>query len=132
MATYMVDTNICIYAIRRSNPALTQHFTAHEGEICVSSVTLAELRFGSERSARRDANLEELRRFLEVVEVCSFDALAAEHFGDIKAQLFRAGTPVGPLDMLIGAHARSLNLTLVTNNRREFDRMPGLTVENWA
>jgi tRNA(fMet)-specific endonuclease VapC len=81
---------------------------------------------------RRTQNFEELRRFGEAVNVLSFDALAASHFGDIKAHLFRAGTPVGPFDILIGAHARSLGLTLVTNNRREFDRMPGLAVENWV
>lgn len=128
----MVDTNICIYAIRRQNEGLVSQFVRHQGNICISAVTLAELRFGSERSQRRAANLAELALFLEAIEVLPFDALAAEHFGDIKAHLFRAGTPVGPLDMLIGAHARSLNLTLVTNNRREFDRMPGLAVENWA
>jgi tRNA(fMet)-specific endonuclease VapC len=132
MPTFMVDTNICIYAIRRSNPQIISHFTRYEEDICISAITLADLRFGSERSERRAANLEELARFLDAVEVLPFDALAATHFGDIKAQLYRAGTPAGPLDMLIGAHARSLGLTLVTNNRREFDRMPGLAVENWV
>ena len=132
MPTYMVDTNICIYMIRRSHSEVVDSFVRHAGNICISAVTLAELRFGSEKSERRTANLEELSLFLDGIEVTPFNAAAAEHFGELKAHLFRAGTPVGPLDMLIGAHARSLGLTLVTNNRREFDRMPGLIVENWA
>lgn len=132
MPAFMVDTNICIYAIRRDNRGLVERFVQHREAICISTITLAELRFGSERSARREANLAELARFVSDLEIVPFDPLAAEHFGEIKAHLFRAGTPAGPADILIGAHARSLDLTLVTNNRREFDRMPGLEVENWA
>ena len=129
---YMLDTNICIYAIRRSHPEMLRDFSRHAEDLCVSSITFAELRFGSEHSARRDANLEELSRFIDAVPVVPFDPTAAVHFGELKAHVFKAGTPIGPLDLLIGAHARSLDMTLVTNNRREFDRIPGLRVENWA
>jgi len=124
----MLDTNICIYAIRRSRSLILENLILHAANICVSSITYAELRFGSEYSTRRAANLEELSRFIDSVLVFPFDAAAAADFGHIKAHLFSAGTPIGPYDLLIAAHARSHDLTLVTNNRREFDRVPGLKV----
>jgi len=98
----------------------------------VSSISVGELLFGAAKSSRQLANRLAVEDFLSVLKVPDFDAAAAAHFGEIRAHLERAGTPCGPYDMLIGAHARSLGLTLVTNNRREFDRMPGLTVENWV
>jgi tRNA(fMet)-specific endonuclease VapC len=98
----------------------------------MSSIVLAELTFGVENSEYLDGNRRELDLFSARVAAVPFDATAAWHYGQIRAALRRAGTPVGPNDLLIGAHARSLGLTLVTNNRREFDRMPGLKVENWT
>jgi tRNA(fMet)-specific endonuclease VapC len=131
MTAYMIDTNVCIDAIRRSNRAVIEKLQLHERETNISSITLAELRFGAEKSDRRSANLEELRRFLVQVSVLSFDAAASVEFGEIKATLSGSGRVIGPYDLLIAAHARSLGMTVVTNNRREFDRVPGLRVENW-
>lgn len=132
MLRYMVDTNTCIYVMRRTSQALMETFDQALGSLCISSVTYGELWFGAAKSDRKDKNLASLSVFAAQVEVLSFDRKAAEHFGEIRAQLERDGTPCGPFDMQIGAHARSLDLTVVTNNRREFDRMPGLRVENWV
>jgi len=128
----MVDTNICIYAMRGRLLSLSQQFEDRRAEIVISAITRAELDYGAAKSERPTKSRKALEAFLADLLVLPFDAPAAAHFGDIKARLFRAGMPCGPLDMLIGAHARSAGLTLVTNNRREFDRMPGLTVENWV
>jgi tRNA(fMet)-specific endonuclease VapC len=102
------------------------------GELCISSVTLVELHYGAEKSARRLENLEAIEQFSARLEVLPFSPKAAAHYGQIRARLEREGRPVGAYDMLIGAHARSEGLVLVTNNRREFERMDGLQVENWA
>lgn len=128
----MIDTNICIYAMKGRVGSVDRHFAIHADALCISVVTLGELNYGASKSNRPDVSRRGLAAFLAGLDVLPLDTLAAEHFGDIKAHLFKAGTPVGPLDMLIGAHARSLGLTLVTNNRREFDRIPGLMVENWV
>lgn len=127
----MLDTNICIYAIKGSGPVLVERFQAHREDVCISSITLAELEFGVAKSSRPEANRRALEAFLEDLPVLPFKAESARDHGDIKVRLFAAGTPIGPVDLLIAAHARSLGLTLVTNNRREFDRVPGLAVENW-
>lgn len=129
---YMLDTNICIYMMGRPDGPLAARANEHGDELFVSSITLGELLFGAVKSTREAANRLAIKDFLSVLRVIDFDVVAADHFGQIRAHLERAGTPCGPYDMLIGAHARSLDLTLVTNNRREFDRMPGLKVENWA
>ncbi len=102
------------------------------GEVGVSSVTAAELRYGAEKSARPEQNLEALSRFLLPLEVLAFGPEAAAPYGRVRAALERAGTPIGPLDTLIAAHALSLDVTLVTNNAREFSRVPGLEIEDWA
>jgi tRNA(fMet)-specific endonuclease VapC len=130
----MLDTNICIYVLNGSLSHLAAKFDAEAPGLCISSVTLAELWYGVEKSApmRRETNVTGMARLIARLEVLDFDGDAAAHFGEIRAGLERAGTPCGSYDMLIGAHARSLGMTLVTNNRREFDRMPGLTVENWV
>ncbi len=128
----MVDTNICIYAMRGRLLPVLRKFEAHRAEISISTITRAELDYGVAKSERPAKSSAALDAFLADLQVLPFDSLAADHFGQIRAHLERAGTPCGPYDMLIGAHARSLGLTLVTNNRREFDRMPGLAVENWA
>jgi len=132
MLRYMVDTNICIYVMHRKSRPLMEAFDQAAGLLCMSSITYGEMWFGAEKSERRDENLTSLSLFAARMEIPSFDPAAGEHFGEIRMQLERSGTPCGPYDMLIGAHARSLGLTLVTNNRRDFDRMPGLKVENWV
>ncbi|KPF65813.1 plasmid maintenance protein [Bosea sp. AAP35] len=132
MLAYMLDTDICIYLIKDKLPALRQHFKDANGRICMSTVTLGELKYGAEKSDRRAQNFEALERFADRMPVLPFDEQAAAHYGELRAALARAGTPCGPLDTQIGAHARSRGLIIVTNNRREFDRMPGLRVENWV
>ncbi|RDJ23086.1 tRNA(fMet)-specific endonuclease VapC [Bosea caraganae] len=128
----MLDTNICIYVMRTYSPALQDRFSALAGSLCISSVTVGELAYGAEKSARRSRNIEELDIFLSRIMTLPFDEGAARHYGQLRAELEKAGTPCGPYDMQIGAHARSVGLIMVTNNMREFARMPGLRVENWV
>lgn len=132
MTSYMLDSDICIYVMKGRGAALVDRFNTLVGQICISSVCLAELCYGIEKSERRAENLRRLDELTARLEVEDFDAEAAAHYGEIRSTLERLGTPCGALDMMIGAHARSLGMTLVTNNRREFDRMPGLLVENWV
>jgi tRNA(fMet)-specific endonuclease VapC len=100
-------------------------------QLCISSITLGELFYGAEKSARRSENLAAIENFVARLDVLSFGERAAAHYGQVRAELERAGTPCGPHDMQIGGHARSEGLIVVTNNMREFVRMPGLRVENW-
>ncbi len=102
------------------------------GEIGVSSVTVAELHYGAEKSSRREQNLEALPRFLLPLEVLAFGPEAAAAYGRVRVALEGARTPIGPLDTLIAAHALALGVTLVTNNVREFSRFPGLEIEDWT
>ena len=114
MSGFLIDTNICIYAMRGRNPAIGERFVENDGSLAISSIVLGELMFGIEKSDRRDQSRKALDAFLSNIEVVAFDGLAAEHYGAIRAHLERAGTPCGHADILIGAHARSLDLTLVT------------------
>ncbi|KRE17059.1 plasmid maintenance protein [Bosea sp. Root483D1] len=133
MPVYMLDTNICIYVMKAVPPAaLRDKFDALADGLCISVVTLAELRFGAEKSMRRERSLQALDDFAMNLEVLPFGRKAATHYGQLRAELERAGTPCGLHDTQIGAHARSEGLTVVTNNLREFARMPGLRVENWV
>ena len=132
MLEYMLDTNICIHVIKNYPPELRERFNAVAEQLCISSITLAELHYGAEKSARRLENLRVVAQFCARLEVLAFPEKAAAHFGQIRAEIERHGTPVGPLDMLIGAHARAEGLTVVTNNAREFRRLPGVRVENWV
>ena len=132
MLAYMLDTNICIYVMRRREQALLDRFSATAGRTCLSSIVVSELQFGARKSRWQEASLELLRSFISQLDVLSYGIEAAGHYAEIRNALEVAGVPAGPNDLLIGAHARSLDLTLVTNNRREFDRMPGLRVENWV
>jgi len=132
MLTYMLDTNICIYVMKDRPERLRARFRAAASSFCISTVVLAELQFGAEKSAARSKSLEAVEDFLAQVNVLPFDHDAAVHYGQLRAELERAGTPCGLHDTQIGAHARSQSLIVVTNNRREFDRMPGLRVENWV
>jgi tRNA(fMet)-specific endonuclease VapC len=131
MLQYMLDTDICIHVIKHYPERLRQRFNRHGEQLSISSIALGELRFGAEKSARREENLHEVELFAARVNVLPFGSTAAAHYGEIRAELERAGKPIGVHDMLIGAHARSEGLTLVTGNRREFDRITGLRVENW-
>jgi tRNA(fMet)-specific endonuclease VapC len=132
MLQFMLDTDICIYVIKSKTEQLRERFNAHAEELCISSVTLGELWYGAEKSPQRLANLTTVEHFVSRLEVLPFEQKAAAHYGQLRAELERAGTPCGPHDMQIGGHARSQGLTLVTNNMREFRRMPGLRVENWV
>lgn len=129
---YMLDTNICIYLINKRPPKVLDRFHRIEvGDIGVSAVTVAELAYGVAKSgsARNRAALE---GFLLPLEVADFDQKAAWKFGEIRSALERAGKPIGPYDMQIAAHALALGCAVVTNNLREFQRVPGLKVENWT
>jgi tRNA(fMet)-specific endonuclease VapC len=128
----MLDTNICIYIIKQQPAAVLKHFLEYQiGDICISSITLAELRFGVAKSAHRDKNANALDEFIVPLEVVSFDDAAALAYGDIRTTLESAGTPIGSMDMLIAAHAVSLGVALVTNNTREFVRVAGLNCIDW-
>jgi tRNA(fMet)-specific endonuclease VapC len=131
MLGYMLDTNTCIYVIKNYPPEVRPKFNALAGQLCISSITLGELSFGAEKSARRNESLLAMDRFVAHLEVLAFDEKAARHYGQVRAELERAGTPCGAHDMQIGGHARSEGLIVVTNNMREFARMPGVRAENW-
>lgn len=129
----MLDTNICIYAIKNKPPKVFAELQKHDpSEICISSVTYAELVYGVEKSAAVDKNRLALALLLADISILGFDAEAADEYGAIRAHLERNGSPIGPLDMMIAGHARSRGCTLVTNNVREFERVPDLLIENWA
>lgn len=132
MLAYMLDTNICIYVMKSYPQALRAKFNALAEQLCISSITLGELHYGAEKSARRAENLSAIDNFTARLEVLPFETKAAVHYGQLRAELERAGTPCGAHDMQIGGHARSEGLIIVTNNLREFSRMPGLRVENWV
>lgn len=129
---YLLDTNICIYIINRRPPEVFRHFDGvAAGQIGISSITHAELDFGVAKSGSR-RNRAALDKFLLPLETMPFDADAARAYGKLRAQLERLGTPIGALDTLIAAHALALGVTLVSNNTREFERVPKLRLENWA
>jgi tRNA(fMet)-specific endonuclease VapC len=129
---YMLDTNICIYVMKTRDPALNAKFNALAEQLSISSITLGELHYGAEKSAHAARNIAAIGQFVERVVVLPFAERAAIHFGQMRAELERAGTPCGSYDLQIGGHARSEGLTVVTNNLREFARMPGLRTENWV
>lgn len=128
----MLDTNICIDLLRRRSSNALKHIEkCNIGDICISSITLAELQHGVVKSSNFPKSAEILSCFLTDIEILSFDSNAAVWYGQHRAYLESKGTPIGPMDMLIAAHASSLDITLVTNNMREFKRIKGLKLENW-
>lgn len=128
----MLDTNICIAIIKQKPIDILQKFSAYQvGDICISSVTLAELRYGVAKSQYQEKNQTALDEFILPLEVAHFDEAAASVYGALRASLEKKVTPIGALDTMIGAHALSLNLTLVTNNTKEFNRIVGLKVIDW-
>lgn len=130
---YMLDTNICIYAIKHKPEQVFLKLQEHDpSEVCISSVTYAELVHGVEKSQSIEKNRVALALLLANIEIMDFDSFAAESYGKIRASLEKAGKPIGALDMMIAGHAKSLSYTVVTNNTREFMRVNGLKLENWA
>lgn len=132
MLRYMLDTNICIYVMRSQPDRLRQRFSRFGEQLCISTIVLGELVYGAEKSAKPAVNLSAIGHFCGNLDVLPFTERAAHHYGQIRAELERMGRPIGPHDMMIAGHARSEGLTLVTNNEREFARVDGLRVENWA
>jgi len=131
MLAYMLDTNICIYVMSARPPELEGRFNDLAEQLCISTITLGELHYGAEKSTRRAKNLAAIEHFVARLEVLAFGDKAAAHYGQLRAELERPGKPCGSYDMQIGAHARSEGLIVVTNNMREFGRMPGVRAENW-
>jgi tRNA(fMet)-specific endonuclease VapC len=131
MLRYMLDTDICIFVLRNRPAELRQKFRRFEDELCISAITVGELFYGVERSARRIENRRAVEELIGNLTVLPFATRGAAHFAQLRAELTRAGVVCGPYDMLIAGHARSEDLTVVTNNVREFRRIPGLQVENW-
>jgi tRNA(fMet)-specific endonuclease VapC len=130
---WMLDTDTCI-AIIKGKPAsvLKKLCGKSVGQVGISSITLGELAFGAAKSGRRDEAHSALAEFLLALEIASFDAEAAASCGQVRAWLEKRGTPIGPLDTLIGAHATALDVTLVTHNTREFSRIDTLRLEDWT
>jgi len=129
----MLDTNICIFIIKQQPAAVLKHFLEYQvGDIGISSITLSELRYGVAKSKHVEKNAKALDEFIIPLDIVSFDEEAALAYGNIRANLEKAGTPIGAMDMLIAAHAISLGVTLVTNNTREFSRIPSLDVIDWT
>ena len=133
MTRYLLDTDTCIYLIKRQPPtALAKLQSLEVGSVGISSITLSELEYGVAKSSMPQQNKLALAQFLAPLGILPYDDAAAAQYGSIRAFLERQGTPIGPLDTLIAAHALALRCVLVTNNEREFSRVPDLVVENWV
>ena len=132
MLRYMLDTNICIYVIKNRPEGLRERFNRLADQLCISAVTLAEIIYGAEKSARQIENIKVVEQFASRLDVLPFGERAATHYGQIRADLERAGHPIGLHDMMIGGHARSEGLTLVSNSVREFQHIEGLRIDNWV
>ncbi len=132
MTRYMFDTNVCIDLIRGRDRTLAARIAALEpGQSLLSSISLAELQCGVAKCRTPETAIDALTEFCTAFDILSFDTSAAEVYGHIRAELENAGTPIGPLDTLIAAHALAADCTLVTNNENEFRRVRNLTIENW-
>lgn len=130
---YMLDTNICIYVIKRNPEKVLAHLRKTRiSDVYISSITLSELEYGVQKSTRKEQNRIALAEFAAPLEIAPYDDLAAREYGEIRAHLEKTGKSLGALDALIAAHARALKVTLVTNNEREFKRVPGLPIKNWT
>ena len=130
---YMLDTNICIYIIKEKPKKVFDKFhTLNIGDIFISSIALAELEYGVEKSNYTERNRLALAGFLSSIEILSFSEKAAGEYGKIRVNIERKGNIIGAYDLMIGAHALSENITLVTNNMKEFKRIPNLSLQNWA
>jgi tRNA(fMet)-specific endonuclease VapC len=132
MLKYLLDTNICIYTLKNRPQQVREAFRRHHGQMALSTVVLMELIFGAEKSSQPERNLADVESFVARLEILNYDRDAAAHTGQLRAELSKAGRPIGPYDQMIAGHARAQGLILVTNNRREFERVPGLRVEDWV
>ena len=130
---FMLDTNTCIYIIKRKPPDVIKRFIQTEiSQIGISSITLSELLYGVSKSSKPEQNQMALVQFIAPLVILPYGDEAAQYYGDLSARLEKQGTPIGSLDMLIAAHALSIACTLVTNNEKEFIRIPKLKIDNWA
>ena len=130
---YLLDTNICIYIAKQKPPGVLARLQRlKSGDVGMSVITHLELAYGAWKSQHREANLQRIQALERLIPVLPLDVGAGKHYGDVRTVLERKGTPIGAYDLLIAAHALSLRLILVTNNLREFRRVPQLMVENWA
>ena len=133
MMKYMLDTNICIYIIKRKPSDVIERFRQTRiSQVGVSSITLSELEYGIVKSSKPNQNQFALAQFLAPMEILPYGDEAAQQYGRLRAFLEKQGTPIGSLDMLIAAHALSIDCILVTNNEKEFNRAPNLKIDNWA
>ncbi len=129
----MLDTDTCVYLIRKSHPSILKHIKRNRsGDVGISVISMSELEYGVQKSAYPGKNARALLAFLASFEVAPLEENAARVYGELRAGAERAGRPIGAKDLLIAAHARARGCVLVTNNEREFSRVPGLTVENWT
>jgi tRNA(fMet)-specific endonuclease VapC len=132
MLKYLLDTNIVIYVLKRRPIKVLDVFNKNASRMAISSITLSELMYGVEKSSQIDKNLEAIEDFISHLDVLSYDAKASQHYGQIKSKLEKKGQIIGENDIHIAAHAISQGLTLVTNNLKEFKRVPNLALENWV
>ncbi|HEY5206669.1 MAG TPA: tRNA(fMet)-specific endonuclease VapC [Roseiarcus sp.] len=132
MLRFLLDTNLCIRVLRDRTPSLRERFNLEGESLAISAIVLTELLHGAAKSARPDANRREVENFAARLEVLPFDIAAAHHAADIRATLERQGRTIGGYDILIAGHARSRALIVITGNRGEFDRVPGLQCEDWG
>ncbi len=130
---FMLDTNTCIYIIKRKPLDVIERFNQTEiSQIGISSITLSELLYGVSKSSKPEQNQIALMQFVAPLEILPYNDEAAQYYGDLRAHLEKHGTPIGSLDMLIAAHALSIACTLITNNEKEFIRIPNLKIDNWV
>ena len=130
---FMLDTNTCIYVIKRNPPNVIKRFKQTEiSQIGISSITLSELLYGVSKSSKPEQNKIALMQFVAPLEILPYDDEAAQYYGDLRTHLEKQGTPIGSLDMLIAAHALSIACTLITNNEKEFIRIPNIKIDNWV
>ena len=132
MLKYMLDTNIVIYVIKQRPIEVLKIFNLHFEQMCISSITLAELLHGAEKSTKPEHNFHQIEDFISHLDILRYGNKAASHYGNIRADLERKGMIIGLNDLHIAGHARSESLTLVTNNLREFERVPALQLDNWV
>ena len=132
MLKFMLDTNMCIFTIKNRPAQVRETFRKHHAQMCISTVTLMELMYGAEKSQSPQRTMADVEGFAARLEVLTYDNRAAAHTGQLRAELARIGKPIGPYDLMIAGHARSQGLIVVTNNVREFSRVPGLRVEDWT
>lgn len=132
MIQYLLDTNIVIYVVKHRPIEVLETFNQHANRMAISSITLAELFHGAEKSSKPATNFAVIEDFASRLEVLPYATKAAQHYGSIRSTLEKSGQPIGVNDLHIAAHARSEGLVLVTNNLKEFERVPGLLLENWV